>query len=105
MSALPPYNAAGRCPKCGGGPLGTRYLRDNRAAQYGGVAWKADLDVFPCMQRHCSVCQFETLEAPLSASDTLTAPSPAAQADVGKPKLEWTPMQADGETDYGDGDI
>ena len=80
MSALPPYNATGRCPKCGGGPLGTRYLRDNRVAQYGSVAWKADSDVFPCMQRHCSVCQFETLEAPLSVSDALTA-SPTPKVD------------------------
>ena len=69
------------CPKCGVKGLGVRHLRDNRSTQYGSVAWKADPDIFPCMERRCRTCQFETLEAPLSVSDALTAPAPVAQAD------------------------
>lgn len=77
MSALPPFNSGGLCPKCGAKGLGTRFLSGNRDVQYGSIAWKADPSVFPCMQRRCPVCQFETLEAPLSESDVLTAPPPS----------------------------
>lgn len=76
--SLPPFSGLGSlCPKCGSKGLSARHLADNRAVQYGSVAWKAEPDVFPCMQRRCPVCQYETLEAPLSASDALTAPSPS----------------------------
>lgn len=81
MSALPPFNRSGCCPKCGTQGLGIRYLADNRVAQYGSVAWKADPEVFPCMQRSCAGCGFQTLEAPLSPSDSLTTPPPPSDIE------------------------
>lgn len=58
-----------------------RFLRNAGDTRYGTLAYRA-ADGFPCMERRCRACGFETLEAPLSPSDALTAPPPTtAQAD------------------------
>lgn len=82
MSApLPPFSGLGSCcPKCGSRGLAARYVSGTRDVQYGSVAWKADPELFPCLQRRCGVCHFETLEAPLSTSDALTTPLPEQTA-------------------------
>lgn len=95
---LPPFNAAGLCPKCGAPNLSVRYLRGASDTQYGSAAYRADPSVFPCMQRRCGVCQFETLEAPLSPSDALLPP--VSQADgTSEPTpalfVQWKPVAED----------
>jgi hypothetical protein len=76
--ALPPFSGANSvCPKCGARSPFVRYIERAALAQYGTVAYRhARDDDFPCIQRTCGTCGFATLEAPLSASDALTAPPP-----------------------------
>lgn len=75
--ALPPFSGTGSaCPKCGLQSPSLRYYERCAEAPYGSKAYSAPPEAFPCIQRTCGSCGFQTLEAPLSASDALTLPPP-----------------------------
>lgn len=81
---LPPFSGIGSaCPKCGLKSPSVRYYERDTQAPYGTKAYSMSPEVFPCIQRTCGTCGFQTLEAPLFNDDTLIAPpsSPAAQVD------------------------
>lgn len=97
---LPPFSGLdSTCPKCGTRGLKVRFLRTVGDATYGSLAYQKGSDIFPCMQRTCPVCSFETLEAPQHAADAALAPAPEKQTEK-----SWTHAD-ERKTDYSGLDI
>jgi hypothetical protein len=66
---LPSYDPTGRCPKCNGEDVATRYVE--QGGKYGEPCefYSADVRDTEHMHRHCRRCSFEWCEACVQQDD------------------------------------
>jgi hypothetical protein len=84
MMNLPTYSPTGKCPKCNGEDVSTRYIK--QGGKYGEPCefYSADVRDTEHMHRHCRRCSYEWCEACATAAPTVEAP---VQASTGTQRV------------------